>query len=578
MLRLRLLLILCALLAPLVAARAQDDSAVPLPPFIVEEATKGPPWRYAELPGFEILSRCSDRTTRDLAAAHYRLHHLLNELVPERLQVTFTLPRVIIFYDEALQSAASQEVIADMLSKSAKESADLTPVVPMQIGSRGLTVNVPSARRVNFLPNLRLWDADSMVVFAIVREGSYDSDRLVLTPDYLKYLLLNRTPSLPAWFAAGVLALYDRTDYETNALGLRPLRWISDAQTSVVKDDPKKATAPLPLAQFFLGGVPARSEADGDARREWWVAQAALIVRWALDGKTPAQRAAFFDFVAQAAEEPVNERTFRDFFGVDFATADAQLAAYLPTAVRKSLTLKPERALKVPAMGLRNATDTEISRLKGDWERLEVGFVKKRSAELAAKYLEQARRTLGRAYEHGAREPQLLANLGLCECEAGDDVRARDYLEAAAQRGPIRPRANYELARLRLAAAEAAPADADGKLTAAQLTQVFTPLFAARAQQPPIPEVYELIARGWSRSAVPPSRGHLAVLDEGVRLFPRRLELIYRTAALLTERNFSADAAAMSEFGLHMAKDDADRARFVELQGKLAPGARPTSP
>ena len=247
-------------------------------------------------------------------------------------------------------------------------------------------------------------------------------------------------------------------------------------------------------------------------------------------------------------------------------------------AVRKALTLKPAQPIKPPAIGLRNATDTEISRLKGDWERLEVGFVKKRSAELAAKYREQARRTLGRAYDHGAREPQLLANLGLCECDAGDDARAREYLEAAAQLGPIRPRANYELARLRFAAANAAPKGAGGKLSAEQLTGVFTPLFAARAQSPAMPEVYELVAQGWSRSAVVPTRGHLAVLDEGIRLFPRRSDLIYRTAALLAEQNFSADAAALVEFGLRVARDEADRARFVALQETLAANPRPTSP
>ena len=273
----------------------------------------------------------------------------------------------------------------------------------------------------------------------------------------------------------------------------------------------------------------------------------------------------------------MNERTFREFFGCDFAAADAQLAAYLPKAVRKELKLKPESALKPPTLALRNATDTEISRIKGDWERMEVSFVKTRSAELAAKYLEQARRTLGRAYDHGAREPQLLANLGLCECDAGDDARAREYLEAAAQLGPIRARAGYELARLRFAQADAAPEGENGKLSATQLTHVFTPLFAARAQEPSMPEIYELIARGWLRSAVKPARRHLGVLDEGVRLFPRRVELIYRTAALYAERGDVADASAMIGLGLHVAKDDAERARFTELREKLSPDVRPPS-
>src|SRR5688500_15028114 len=46
------------------AVPGADDNPVSLPPFIVEEAAKGPPWRYAETPGYEILSRCNDAITR----------------------------------------------------------------------------------------------------------------------------------------------------------------------------------------------------------------------------------------------------------------------------------------------------------------------------------------------------------------------------------------------------------------------------------------------------------------------------------------------------------------------------------
>src|SRR5256885_312432 len=78
------------------SARAADEPVVALPPFIVEEASKGPPWRYAEIPGYEILSRCSDATTREVVEVHWRLHQLLAEILPERLQVKLTVPRALI--------------------------------------------------------------------------------------------------------------------------------------------------------------------------------------------------------------------------------------------------------------------------------------------------------------------------------------------------------------------------------------------------------------------------------------------------------------------------------------------------
>jgi tetratricopeptide (TPR) repeat protein len=316
--------------------------------------------------------------------------------------------------------------------------------------------------------------------------------------------------------------------------------------------------------------VPARSEPDAERLRERWRVQATLLVRWALDGRTPAQRAAFFDFIERAAIEPITAADFQRCFGVDFATADTQLAAYLAGAAKKSMTLKPEQPIKLPKVNLRDADEGEISRIKGDWERLEVAFVKKSSPELAPKYLEQARRTLLRAHERGDRSPGLLANLGLCECDAGQDDKAREYLEAAALRGPLRPRANYELARLRFTELARNPEGGNGKLSPAQMIQVLSPLFAARASPPPFPEVYELIGEVWARSQVGPTRGHLAVLDEGVRLFPRRVPLIHQLAVLHAQRGDADDAANLVTLGLYLATDEGDRRRFTELQARLA--------
>ena len=557
---------------PFPSSRAQDDSAVPLPPFIVEEATKGPPWRYGQIPGFEILSRCPDRVTRSLAEAHYRLHVLLNLLLPEQLQLTFAVPKVIIYYDEELQSAASKEVMAAMVREQERKQPlpTMQMELPGRFGGRGIPVQINAAPRFDFLPNLRLTDKDAMTVFALVREGAFKSDGLVLTRDYVSYLLFERTPTLPGWYAAGVLGLYDGMEFQTGELKFHSLVWISEAETDAVKMSPPAASPLRPLAQFLTIAMPIRGEPNAEQLRERWKAQATLLVRWALDGRTPAQRAAFSDFVARASFEPVTEASFQRGFGVDFATADAQLAAYLPVAVKKSTTLKPEHAIKVPKVELRNADEAEISRVKGDWERLEVAFVQKRSPELAPKYLEQARRTLLRAYDRGDRDPGLLANLGLCECDAGDDGRAREFLEAAALRGPMRPRANYELARLRFAELARNPEGAGGKLSTEQMSQVLAPLFAARALSPAMPEVYELIAKAWSRSSVVPTRGHLAVLDEGVRFFPRRVALVYQLAVLHAERGDTEDASALITLGLHLVTDEAERQRFTQLQARLA--------
>ena len=105
--------------------------------------------------------------------------------------------------------------------------------------------------------------------------------------------------------------------------------------------------------------------------------------------------------------------------------------------------------------------------------------------------------------------------------------------------------AGTELARLRLADCLAVPATG-GKLSADQAADVLTPLFTARQQTPPLPEVYELIAEVWARCAVTPTRGHLAVVSEGVTLFPRRAPLVHRAAALFLEHGHVPEASSLA--------------------------------
>lgn len=536
-----------------------------LPPFIVEEATTGPPWRYAEMEGYEILSRCNDAVTRRVVAAHYQLHRLLAEILPPQFQVKMSVPRALILYDEELQPAASKEVITRMLRNST-----LPPADDFQgTGGRGGFRVPASVRRYSFLPNLRLWDRDSMAVFMIVRRDDFDGDRLSLTHDYVSFIMKSRVPALPPWFVHGFLALYRQMTFGGKRLTLEPLQWISEAHTDALKKDPKLAPPVLPLEDFLRLKIASHDPESSYDPRQAWQAQAALFVRWGLDANGGSQRTAFWKFTERSVPEGATEALFRECFGFDFTEAQAQLAAYLPQAVRRTVHFQPAKVTKLPALPLRNATDGQIARLKGDWERLEVPYVKTISPELAPKYLEQARRTLKRGYDRDERDPRLLAVLGLCESDAGNDAAAREYLEAAVRIGPVRPRAQYELARLRLAEFRASPAGANGGLSVAQTADVLQPLFAARAELPPLPEVYELMAEVWGNSEAKPTRGHLAVFVEGVRFFPRRTELVFRAAELNVRHEFPDTAAAFIDIGLRIAESDAARERFTTLQKQL---------
>ena len=551
---------------------ADDRPPVALPPFIVEEATKGPPWRYAEMDGYEILSRCSDGITRKVVEAHYQLHQLLAELLPPQLQVKMSLPRILILYDDELQPAASKEVIAQLLRNSER------PPDAASMGIRGGMRAPASMQRYSFLPNLRLWDMDGMAVFMIVRRDDFNADRLALTHDYVAFMVKSRVPALPLWFVQGFLALHRDISYRDGRLKLEPLLWLSREDTDAIKTAAKEAakekskTAPsplMPLAEFLALKLGPRDPASTHTPVERWQAQAALFARWGLAANDGAHRKAFWKFTERSALEGVSEALFQECFGFDFAAASAQLVAYLPQATRRADYFAPNKMPKLPPLALRNASQGQIARIKGDWERLEVPYVRSISPDLAPKYLEQARRTLKRGYDQDERDPRLLAVLGLCETDAGNTAAAREYFEAGARVGAMRPRAQLELARLRLAEFRTQTETTEGRLTVRQTADVLRPLFEARAGLPPLPEVYETIAAAWAASGATPTRGHLAVLAEGVRLFPRRLELLLASAELNLRHGFMEEAVVFVEIAERLGEAEPVKARIAALRAKL---------
>jgi hypothetical protein len=553
------------------AVKGAEEKVVALPPFMVEELAKGPPWRYANSQDFEILSKCDDTTTKQVSALYYRWHRLLELILPPGLQVRQDVPRTAIYYDEQTRTTASQEVIEQMLRSKAGSPQPAGGTMPL--GSRGFRGYEPAPPRYTFMPNLRLRDKDAMAVFTVLRPGEVDGEGMGLAQDYIEYLLRLRTPGPPVWFVAGFVSMYPKVHYKSDHLLVEKGEWISAAETDLLKDDPTKARPLLPLEGFFRGDASANNQSIEDNRRVW-ASQAELLVRWALSGP---QREGFWKLVERAAEGPMSETLVQECLGLDYPQLSARLTAYLPVAVRKSIALRPKAEIVMPALTLRNATDSEIARIKGDWERLEISYVRTLHPEVVDKYIEQARRTLMRAYDRESRDPRLLATLGLLECDVGNPVAARGYLETAASLGVVRPRAWLELGKLRLAAQLAAPG-ADGKLSPTQAVEVLTPLFTARRQQPPLAEVYDTIAEVWEHSAVPPTAAHLGVLKEGLYFFPRRVSLVRRTAALLLSIGATGDAAMYVDWAQRLATDDDERARLAELPAKLPAATPPSTP
>lgn len=174
---------------------------------------------------------------------------------------------------------------------------------------------------------------------------------------------------------------------------------------------------------------------------------------------------------------------------------------------------------------MRDASWSEVARIKGEWERLVTRYVRKEFLQLEGVYLDQARRTLQRAFARGDRDPRLLATLGLLELDAGNEVAAQLYLEEAVGKSVVRPRVYVELAKFRFDQELARATRNDGKLSLAQTEDVLDILMVAARQAPSLSPVYELIADVWMNCVEEPGADDFAVIDEGIGLFPRSGEL-----------------------------------------------------
>ncbi|MCF7686829.1 MAG: hypothetical protein K9M98_09650 [Cephaloticoccus sp.] len=391
----------------------------------------------------------------------------------------------------------------------------------------------------------------------MINPNSNEREGITLAAGYVRYILESRTPALPRWFIEGIMELYGTVrftepplkagfesggvvDNPANApntfrseVTVDPVFWTSDAATRRMKKDNMAKLKLLPLGDLFAEQL---IEARPAEQQQLWRAQASLFIRWALDPVKASpdgagvRAQALWNFLQRSADGPVTEALFQDCFGQGYAAAEATLREYLPRALRNSYSLRTAQPIKPPKFTLRNATPLEVSRVKGELTRLEIGYVRARYPGITASYIEQARRTLRMAYDTGEREPRLLAALGLCECDALDDSAALPFLQAATAAKVLRPRAYYEQARIEFNQLIAAKGET--KPTVKELGNVLQLLATARQQSPAQVEVYELYAKVGVRGAMPLSKVMDDILNEGLRLFPRNFRLIMAVSIL----------------------------------------------
>lgn len=535
-------------------ARAADPTVVELPPLIVAESTTSAQWWYTRGEGVEFLSRCGPSLTRHYAEAWLRQMQLVRTLVPARFLARLDVPAVIVLYPKGLKQAVTPEIQRQL---QAIQADQFSPGLP----------RYENGGRVGFAPNMRLNDRDMHAAFVSVDEARFDARTLIVAPGYLHFLLVGRVPALPEWLVEGLDRTYLHADFVKTPITLPPLVWTNRWDSEALARDPDRPRALLPGNELFAPNAAKAGDTGHPRRVEVMHSGAELFVRWAIDAGGPT-REALWTFAGRAAEEPVTEEMFEACFGFGFAELRDRLSDYLPRAVKESPRVYAGKPPAAPRVEVRPATPSEIARIRGEWERLAIGQIQATQPQVRELYVEQARRTLQAAFVSGDRDPRLLATLGLCELDAGNPTGAREYLEPAIAGGVIRPRAYFEVARLRWAALRSGRPETE-MATAVELAEVLRPLRQAAKQAPPLPEVFALYAEAWVRCDSTLGPEDLAVLETGARLFARHPVVSFYLAVAFARHGLRERALHVITASEDYIRDEAARRRFADLRATL---------
>ena len=579
------------------AEAAARQGAYRMQRFIVSAARVDKPWRYAQVPGFEILSRASPENTAAMLDSLQRGLWLQNDVLPKEWLPKPPVPYTIIIDDTDLTTIPLGQPHSSAINLVSP--ADAESWGPLAEGALIWSDQLPAYDGDTLAFNTNVFGID----MAGMTYGSVSMERLGRC-----------APPLPKWLIAGLLGqnsgVFREGFVPLISKGLFGPGWIHRATGPgtiwVSLDESKKLAAQATISVPSLASLFSETPPTADSLAVW-ESEAALLVRWSLLGPgndSPVLAQAFRDFVRRSAQEPVTEAMFRQCYGYGFDKMESDLALYLKQVVGKPITIELDMPSGFPRPILTPATPDQIGRILGDWLRMEGDSLRERDPDMSKDSLYFAGRTILRAYREDnglirhadpvassdeptptplkpagpataldlsadkIRDPRLLSVLGLYAHDTGNNKKAREFLGAAADARVDRPRVYFVLAELRLKLAIGKPEGRDGKVSASQASAVIAPLRVA-LQGAPSADGYRLLVDLWAHCETKPSKEDVAELASGIDLFPRDMELTYNAALICAQDGYTKAASKLIEKGLLFAASEANRQHFQLMRESL---------
>ena len=271
--------------------------------------------------------------------------------------------------------------------------------------------------------------------------------------------------------------------WNDSGFNLPPMIWLAAV------GQPNVPAKVLPMDKLFSDSV--NDQVDLNV----WRCQVELFLRWVFNGDSKC-REGLWKFVDVSSRQPVTEALFKQCFGFGYTEMEKKLMDFITRArgnyqgkrnVPITVVVNP---IKLPSIVMRDATISEIARIKGSFDLRAIEFAKVnlRAKKLPSyiidscvdKYTDQAKVDLVGAYDQGVRDPAFLAVLGKYYAKVGDHAKARDFLGQAATAHVVLPSVYTELARICLSDALAKPTGSDGKLGSEQVKIIFDLLKESR--------------------------------------------------------------------------------------------------
>jgi hypothetical protein len=547
--------------APLAAPTPQGPHAtgiIELPTFVVTDSRELPApesWRYAQIPGLEVLSTVSERDTRRFVVDFMRLRQVLEIVWPAITRGPPAQPGMLILCGPG--NAFDSFMPAGPVGAAARptsvflQEADRAAIVVDFVKERFDDRVIPAGTALPAapLPAEPVEDAPPAGAGFMNENDPFREFYL----QYFRSVIRRGGTAAPPWLEEGLVQVLASVQFSKEEIALGRLQ---DGAGGQRPDEFTIRLARQPLLdpdRMFAAVAPE----GGDALT--YSPQCYAFVHLCLYGKKGIYQAPLEKLVRRAATEPVTEKVFQECFGLSYAQMGTLLRSHISYAAHQYIQLRAARGSSlladVPAFTVREATQAEIGRIKGDAYRM-------------GGHAGRARLALIAPYIRGEPDAALLASLGLFMQDAGDRERGRKFLEASVAAGVDRPLAYLQLARARLADAKAALAPGATLETKAVETAC-APLRAAAARPPALPEIYELLGELRAQSGAAISEEEMKLLFAGAQQYRDRPRLIYLAAAHALRRGENTPARALIEHGLSLARGTERAQHFQALQAQL---------